>query len=316
MPDREPILLKHLAQQVRRQLSNSDVDCIFAPNSCVASHLRGNLPVVFCADATFANMIDFYGEFSNCSDKYLRQGHEQERQALKACAAAIYPSEWAARSAIHDYEADPAKVHVLPFGANVTVPPLDVVTRAIERRREGPFRVLFVGKEYWRKGADIVLKACDIAVKNGVSLHLDLVGLEGVEGPLPPYATDHGNLTKRDPRQRRKLEDLFLNANLLFVPSRAEAYGIVFCEAACNGVPALTASVGGIPGVVQDGISGIMLPPDSSPEAFADALRHLASDRSTCDVLSRSARGHYDNNLSWDVFGDRLVEIMAQVSGR
>ena len=82
MPDREPIMLKYLAQQVKGQLDSAKADCIFAPNSCVTSHLNTDLPVVFCTDATFDNMLDFYGEFSNCPQSYREMGHEQERRAL------------------------------------------------------------------------------------------------------------------------------------------------------------------------------------------------------------------------------------------
>ena len=316
MPDREPILLKSFAQQVKGQLSRISADCIFAPNSCVASHLNIDLPIVFCTDATFANMLDFYGEFSNCPISYQRMGHAQEHRALQSCAAAIYPSVWAAQSAIENYGADPDKIHILPFGANVKVPPLEAVARAIEQRRKGPLRVLFVGKEYWRKGADIVLAACEIAVHNGVQLQLDLVGLEDAGVTLPAYAIDHGNLTKRDPAQRARLEELFMGASLLFVPSRAEAYGIVFCEAACHGVPSLSSSVGGIPSVVQSGVSGILLPHGSSPEAFADVLQGLAADSAMLESLSWSARQHYDRHLSWDVFGDGLMDILRHVSGK
>jgi len=46
----------------------------------------------------------------------MRQGDEQERAALQAAAAAIYPSHWARKSAVTHYGADPAKVHVVPFG--------------------------------------------------------------------------------------------------------------------------------------------------------------------------------------------------------
>jgi glycosyltransferase involved in cell wall biosynthesis len=315
MPDREPILLKYFAQQLASQLSSVEADCIFAPNSCVASHLKTNLPVVFCTDATFAGMLDFYGEFSNCPQSYQRMGHEQERRALETCAAAIYTSTWAAQSAIETYGADPNKIHILPFGANVQVPPIETVRRAITARRSGPFRVLFIGKEYRRKGADIVLAACDIANRNGAALQLDLVGLKDLKDPLPSYVTNHGNLTKRDPAQRAKLEELLMDASLLFVPSRAEAFGIVFCEAACHGVPSLTFSIGGIPNAVRHGTSGLLMPSDATAEAFAAALQHLASNRDEHDMLSHSAREHYDRCLSWDVFGDGLVNILRKVSG-
>src|SRR6185369_17567008 len=102
-------------------------DCVFSPSSCAMAFLDVDLPKIFCADATFSKVVGSYSEYTNCSPDYLKRGHEQETRALANCAAAIYPSEWAARSAVEDYHADPAKIHVLPFGANVDAPSLDAV---------------------------------------------------------------------------------------------------------------------------------------------------------------------------------------------
>src|SRR3546814_4359046 len=66
------------------------------------SELDVPCPKVFCADATFS--------FSNAAEEYLALGHEQERKALANCDAAIYPSDWAANSAISDYGAPPEKI--------------------------------------------------------------------------------------------------------------------------------------------------------------------------------------------------------------
>ena len=316
MPDREPLLLKSLAAQVTRRLNGSDADCLFSPSSCVASFLDIDLPKVFCADATFANVIDAYDEYRNCAPEYVRLAHAQEARALANCAAAIYPSDWAARSAVEDYGADPAKIHVLPFGANVAVPPADAVARAIERRQFDPLRILFLGRDWWRKGGDVVLDACGIAARNGVRLRLDIVGIDQPPDPLPDFAISHGNLLKSDPVQRRQLEELLQRAHLLFVPSRAENYGIAFSEAAAFGVPSLSCAVGGIPTVVRSGISGIMLPAGSPPEAFARTIQDCIADRSRYNALAWSARCFHDRRLSWDVFGEQLIGILGQVSRR
>jgi glycosyltransferase involved in cell wall biosynthesis len=316
LPDREPLLLKSYAQQVTRQLSRDKPDCLFSPSSTITSFLDADLPKVFCADATFANVLDAYDEYRNCAGGYVRQAHAQESRALATCAAAIYPSEWAARSAVDDYGADPAKVHVLPFGANVHVPPPDAVARAIERRSFDPLRILFVGRDWWRKGGDVVLRACEIAVRNGARLQLDLVGIDHAPEPLPPFVVRHGNLAKSDPEQRRRFEELLAQAHLLFVPSRAENYGIAFSEAAAYGVSSLSSDAGGIPTVVRPGVSGFTLPAESGPEVFAQTMMEIVSDRAGYDALAWSARCFHDRRLSWDLFGERLVRILRQVTQR
>lgn len=317
--DREPGLLKSYARQITRELArqvgDGDVDCVFAPDSTVLSCLDTDIPKVFCADATFANVVDAYDEYRNLASGYVDMAHAQEARALATCAAAIYPSDFAARSAVEAYGAAPEKVHVLPFGANVSVPPRRTVDLAIERRRFNPMRLLFIGREWRRKGADIVLQACHIARQAGVRLAVDIVGLEQTPEALPPFVRNHGTLRKSDPIGRRRLEALLAEAHLLFVPSRAENYGIAFSEAAAYGVPSLSSDVGGIPTVVRSDVSGYALPAGSGPEHYASVIRDCARDASRYRELAHSSRDFYDRHLSWDLFGERLMAIVGAAGG-
>jgi glycosyltransferase involved in cell wall biosynthesis len=312
--DREPLLLKSLAAQITRQLDTARSDFLFSPNSSVLSFLDTDLPKVFCADATFANVVDAYDEYSACAAEYVRLAHAQEARALSTCAAAVYPSDFAARSAIEDYGADPQKVHVLPFGANVDVPPRDTVDAAIAGRNLDPLRILFNGRDWKRKGGDIVLRACEIALQHGVRLTLDLVGPDAVPQSLPDFARIHGLLLKSDLSQRRRLATLLAETDLLFMPSRAENYGIALCEAAAYGVPSLSTAVGGIPTIVRADVSGYALPADSPPEAYAAIICECFTHRERYRELCRSTRRFYDEELSWDKFGENLMKIMATVS--
>ncbi len=311
MPDREPVLLKSFAQQVERRLNGADV--VFSPSSSSISFVETDVPKVFCADATFANVVEAYDEFRNCAADYVDKAHAQEARALATCAAAIYPSHFAARSAVEDYGADPNKVHVLPFGANIDIPSLRTVERIIAARTLDPLRILFVGIDWMRKGGDVVLAACEIARRQGVHLTLDLVGPESIPQDLPVFARSHGRLLKSDPAQRARFEALLAESDLLFMPSRVENYGIVFCEAAAYGIPSLTSAIGGIPTAVRDGVSGYVLPPESAPEAYAAVLQSCAQDPERHIALSRSARRFHDEELAWDRFGENLMAILGSV---
>jgi glycosyltransferase involved in cell wall biosynthesis len=315
-PDREPLLLKSFTTQIEHQLTLAGkVDCLFSPSSCAMTYLEVDLPKVFCADQTFAKSIDAYSEYTNCSPDYLKRGHEQEARALTNCTAAIYPSEWAARSAIEDYNTDPAKVYVLPFGANVEPPPSKTIDTNLDCKVFEPFRILFIGRDWKRKGGDTVLKACAIAAKRGVPIKLDLVGLDIIPEALPDYATNHGLLLKSNSIQRAKLEGLLMQTHLVFVPSRAEAFGMTFCEAAAYGVPSLSSNVGGIPTIVHENLTGFSLPVESEPEAYAQRIEACFADRRRYVALGRSARRYYDQTLTWDVYGEKLLTILQKLIG-
>jgi glycosyltransferase involved in cell wall biosynthesis len=309
-PDREPRLLRSLARQIERRVRGIDADCLFAPGSHVMAELDVPYPKIFCADATFANVLETYDSFSNCTPEFINQGDELDRKALANCDAAIYPSEWAARSAIEKYGAHPEKIHVIPFGANVAATDQATVRAQIEARRFDELRLLFVGRDWHRKGGDVVLATCELLHKRKVPLRLDLVGLPQVPVALPRYARSHGLLDQKNSAKRALLEQLFAQSHFLFVPSQAENYGMVFCEAAAFGLPSVTTTVGGIPTIVRHGKTGFTLPAKSRPEVFADLMQRMMNDPGRYHDMCTATRQDYQGRLNWRSFRDQLMKVL------
>ena len=314
-PDRQPLFLRSLARQVERRLRAARPDVVFAPGSHAVAMLNIPYPTVFCADATFANVLNAYDSFSRCADEFIAHGHAQERAALNHCAAAIFPSQWAAQSAIDDYGADPARVHVVPFGANVEAPAADTVDGWIAARDLCPLRLLFVGREWDRKGADTVLATCPRLHAAGYAVSLDLVGINQPPVALPVWAHNHGLLDRRDPDQRARLQALYAHAHFFFVPSQAENYGMVFCEAAAHGLPSLTTNVGGIPTIVRHGKTGYTLSPQAPTSDWAAPLAQAVETPAAYRAMAHASRADYEDRLNWDAFGARLYEILERVAG-
>jgi glycosyltransferase involved in cell wall biosynthesis len=310
--DREPAYLRSLARQIERRVQDVAADVLVAPGSHAVAELRSPHPKVLVADATFANVLDFYDSFTGCAPEFVRQGHDQDRKALANCVAAVYPSTWAAQSAVKDYGASPAKIHVIPFGGNLVPPDEATVMSWIDQRRFDRLRILFIGRDWHRKGGDTVLAACDLLNRRSVPLRLDLVGVEHVP-VLPTYAHLHGRLDKRNPAQRQRLGDLLRHAHVLFVPSRAENYGMAFCEASAFGVPSLATAVGGIPAAVRHGQTGFTLPAGSKPEAFAELLHELFANPTLHKSLALTSSQDYRARLSWETFGTRFLHIIEDV---
>ncbi|MDB5406172.1 MAG: hypothetical protein JWL84_1084 [Rhodospirillales bacterium] len=309
-PDRERRVLDALAAQVRLRIADANIDCVFGPGSHAIARLETKRPIVFCADATFRNMLDFYDDFTGCAPEYVRQGEAQERAALQAAAAAIYPSKWAADSAVRDYGADPGKVHVVPFGANLVEPPYGEVKSRVESRSTKTMRILFIGREWRRKGLPKVLDACRWLQAQGLPVVLDIVGAQGYRGELPGFAHLHGMLNKQRPDHLAKIKDLMVSAHFLFVPSSAENYGMAFCEAAAYGIPAISTRVGGIPSIVRDDVTGSCLPPETTADAFGQVMLEIFSDRPRYRAMALRSYEEYATRLNWHAFGERCLEIM------
>jgi glycosyltransferase involved in cell wall biosynthesis len=311
--DRQWLYLRCLARQVERAAAARRCDVIFSPGSQAVTLLREGIPMVFCADAPFGAMVDFYPYLSNITPLYRKHAFEQEANAHARCAAAIYPSRWAADAAIKFHGAAPEKTHVIPFGANVDAPPASVIDSMLRARGSSPLNVLFSGRDWARKGGNLAVEACRLAREAGREVILHMVGVRA-EVPTDSFIVVHGVLDKRRAAHRATLKHLLSTCHVFFTPSRAEAYGMSFCEASAWAMPSLTTAVGGIPSIIDNGNTGWTLLPEADASAYAGKLLEMTSSADQYRAMAWRARRDYDARLNWPAFIGRLWPILQEVS--
>lgn len=312
--DREPGFLEAAAAEFEARTADEDFDLVYTPGSEIVGSLRTDRPIAFASDATFANMVDYYWDFTRLTPEYLRMGHEQEAAAIAKASLCIYAAEWAAKSAINDYGADPSKVVVIPFGANIGQDNAWPEVRTwIEARPRDHLRLLFVGRHWERKGGDILVHAAYCLAKLGHKVRVDIVGC-----PIParhrnlPWLHGHGLLSPRVAGDMARLHDLFKQAHFVFVPSRAECYGMTFAEANAYGVPAISTDTGGICGVVKDGYNGHLLPLDADGPAYADLIASSFVNASHYERLCAQSFEAFARHYNWSAFCRKFVDIVVE----
>jgi glycosyltransferase involved in cell wall biosynthesis len=309
----EPGLMRRWGRSIATSLAGQQADVVLAPGAHHVLELETDLPVVTYGDATFASMLDYYSWFSHLSKSTIRNGHRLSRLSIERSAASIYASEWAAGSALRDYGADPERVHVIPMGANLAHPPsAEVVQRGIAERAYDRCRLLFVGVEWERKGGDLALEVAGDLNAAGVETELAVAGCEPhAAGGVPDFVRPLGFVSKATPDGRAQLDALLAGAHFLIVPSVAEAYGLVFCEASAYGVPSLARRTGGVP--IRDGVNGWAFAPEAGPEPYVEVISRLMADPNAHREAARSARREYEERLNWDVAGAALKRVLEDV---
>jgi D-inositol-3-phosphate glycosyltransferase len=88
-----------------------------------------------------------------------------------------------------------------------------------------------------------------------------------------------------------RLPHYYAAADVVVVPSHYESFGMVALEAQACGTPVVASRVGGLPAVVDDGVSGLLVPHDD-PDALAASLEHLLSDEALRVQMGCNARRH------------------------
>jgi glycosyltransferase involved in cell wall biosynthesis len=113
---------------------------------------------------------------------------------------------------------------------------------------------------------------------------------------------------------RRDLSDVIAAADLVVLPSVAEAFGLVVTEALYLGTPIVATHVGGIPEIVEDGVDGVLVPPADS-KALADAVVRLLGDPERRRLMASAGRERVRDRFSfekmmraYEQLYDRLIE--------
>jgi glycosyltransferase involved in cell wall biosynthesis len=275
-----------------------------------------DLPMVMWTDGTFRRMQDFYPYYKNLCAETLRSGLLMNETLVRRCRLAIYSSDWAAQSAQAQYQLDPARVKVVPFGANLECQRTSrEVANLIAARPPSPVKLLFIGRIWERKGGDVALAVVRQLNESGTPAELTLVG-SGPENPaaLPACVKPLGFISKATVAGRKQLDRLFEASHFLIVPSRAEAYGIVFCEASSFGLPSLATRIGGIPTIIREGVNGRTFPLDAPVSDYCEFITGLMRNYAQYRHLAMNAFGEYERRLNWRVAAQTVKALLEEVA--
>jgi len=313
----ESSALDAFGAQARKAIPG-DVDAVVAVTTMVAAALDGlRVPVISWDDATPASLTDYYPDFLRLSSRSARDADTMGHRATQNVALALYASEWAANSARTTYGLSSERCAVVPFGANLEqLPATHEVNEAIAERPRTRCRLLWVGVDWERKRGDLVVEAAKRIEAQGIPVELTVVGCRPPgDRELPEWVSVEGFVSKRTAVGRERLAELFSRAHFLVLPSLAEAYGLVYCEAAAYGVPAVATRTGGVPTIVVDEETGVLEDPSAEADAYAGRIIALMRDRPRYESMARAASARAAALLNWDVAGRDALSRIAAAAG-
>lgn len=248
-----------------------------------------------------------------------------ERTAYNDAQAIIAVSNGMRTDVLNSYpDVDPGKVHVVHNGVPTDVYHYDSDTTALEQYgidQSRPY-VLFVGRITRQKGIMHLLNAARqfddnvVLVLCASSPDTPEIGVEvaSAVASLRELRGDSSVIWIQEQAARPQLIQLFSHALAFVCPSVYEPLGIVNLEAMACETAVVASAVGGIPEVVVDGVTGILVPytPDSLTgfeQAFADAVNAIVANPSRAREMGKAGRDRAVADFGWAAIAEQTMGV-------
>lgn len=188
-------------------------------------------------------------------------------------------------------------VTVVPYGVDLErfQPPQR------DSARSGEVVIGSVGRLSREKGLDVLLDAFARLPQNGASVRLVVAGDGPLRGKLEAQAQRLGIASRVEFRgevPHDAVPDVLAELDIFVMPSRAEGFGVAALEASAMELPVVASRIHGIPDVVRDGRTGLLVPPGDAG-ALASAIARLVGDRTLRDELGRAGRAFVEERYRW-----------------
>lgn len=310
---RNNLFVKLVCNRIQKKLDKQDYDLIFAPGSTYITYLKSKKPIVIWADATVNSLNDSYPQYSNLPKSQIDAGDRMEKIAFDNSTKVVFSTTWAAMYAKEDYHIDNSKIEIIPFGANLQHNnTIEYIEDLNKDKSTSIVNLLFVGIDWQKKGGDLLLSIYTELRILSNNYNLDVVGSSPDKIPIIEGAIFHGFLDKSIEKENNKLTSLFQKSHYFILPTKAEAFGIVFCEANSYGLPSFGSDLGGIPDIIVNGVNGELIDITKSPRELALQIHNYITNG---DYKKKSLRAfnHYKENFTWDKSIEKVNMILKEL---
>lgn len=166
-------------------------------------------------------------------------------------------------------------------------------------------------------GLDVLIEAVPLLLRAEPQIQIEIGGAGSLRSTLERRIDELG--IARQARLRGRIAHAevpaFLRSLSIFaMPSRAESFGVAALEAQACGIPVVASNVGGLPEVVRDGETGLLVPPEH-PQALADALLALLQDPQRRKRMGEAGREWACARYNWQTNVDQMLNVYRQVWG-
>ena len=293
--------LRDIAEETEKRLRNVSYDLCFFHGFTPWIGFHPSKPYLCWSDCTFSQYMSLFHDQSQFPEGDLRRIRKCEVDWLKAARRVLFRNHWAAEGAIAEYGLDRNRVGYVGNYGLIEPPSADSFDNGQE--------FLFASTNFQLKGGFTVIKAFDRLRKKHPAIRLVIVG----DRPPRRISSNEGvsyigSLRKEIPKERAKLSTILARARALVHPTTADTNPMILIEAGYFGCPSISTNICGIPEIVEDEVTGILLDLPPSVGSVAEAMERMLTDDQLYRLMRHAVRARMLKLFSKETF-ERRVRI-------
>lgn len=234
--------------------------------------------------------------FGQIEKKYIEKRENLQMDYYGNCKGIFTMGQWLRNDLVERCGIPADKVHHVGGGINVD-------KNLINPQNKTGNKILFIGRDFRRKGGYEVIKAFKILKKDIPNLELYVAGPSS--NPIESSIDGYHYLGDCNHKQ---LSDLFNKCDIFCMPSYFEAYGLVFIEALAYGLPCIGRDAYEMPYFIEDNETGFLLKHDDVSELCTLISKLLKDERIKNNVLKK--QDWYIKEYSWETVANRINNII------
>lgn len=241
-----------------------------------------------------------YG-YPNIKESIIKKALQYEKNLYGKLDLIFTMSKWLADSFINDFNIDKKKV--IPVFAGIN---MEDISSPPNRDYRGN-KILFIGKDFKRKGGEVLIDSFMKIKREIPDATLDIVGpnlnmdINGVQC--------HGFI-KKDIPGLQYIKRLYNESVIFTMPSLYEPFGIAYIEAMAHGLPCVGVNNCAIPEIVVNRKTGLIAKVNDSND-LSKKIIDLLKNREMIEEMGREGYKHYYDNMRWDVVVKRINRVCA-----
>ena len=261
-------------------------------------------PYMAWSDCTFHDYIDIYHRREQFSPGDLDRIEQAEAAWLNRAQFVIFTSRWAADRAMSHYALDANRVASVGIFGEIEMPLRDAYDDGMD--------FAFVSTNFQAKGGPTVLAAFRDVRKTHPTASLTVVGDAPATLAAEPGISFAGYLRKEIPAEYQRLVGILGRARALVHPTQSDIAPLLLVEAGYLGCPVITSRRFGIPELVEDGRTGLLLDDPSQPAAVAAAMRWMLEHPNDYRKMREAAWSNARELHSKQKFEERLLAFVRE----